>query len=218
MDYIPRNDGSLLQWAINLITCARTNCVRWKITESVEGMSALCDSFSDAIAAASSPNRGKVDVARKNEAHRALVKACRTFVQGFLARNPYVTGDDRLMMGLNIRDDVPTAIADPVGLPAAEITYPGFAQLQLKLKHAEGTPFDKKSDYGIKVCYGVFPATDPPPADVNGLSKSRFSRKKIVLFKFDQLDSGKRAWFCLAYENSKGKSGPLSPMFSAIIP
>jgi hypothetical protein len=53
---------------------------------------------------------------------------------------------------------------------------------------------------------------------VEDLPHSRFTHRKKELFDFDAEDSGKTAYFCIQYENSKAKKGPWSPVFSAVIP
>jgi hypothetical protein len=50
------------------------------------------------------------------------------------------------------------------------------------------------------------------------LPHSKFTRRKKELFDFAQEDSGKRAYFCVRYENAKGEPGPQGPVFSAVIP
>jgi hypothetical protein len=96
--------------------------------------------------------------------------------------------------------------------------YPGRTQLQLLLKHIAGTPFNPKADYGYRIYYGLYTQSDTPPASGIELHESRFSRQKKVLFSFSPSDSGKTAFFSIRYENSKGKTGPWGPLFSAIIP
>jgi hypothetical protein len=46
----------------------------------------------------------------------------------------------------------------------------------------------------------------------------RFVRKKKESFVFQPQDSGKRAYFALRYENSKGEAGPWCPIFSVLVP
>jgi hypothetical protein len=91
---------------------------------------------------------------------------------------------------------------------------------------------DPRAEYGFRIYYGVMPqggatveaATGPrrelikTPVSGEELPHSRFVRHKKELFDFPAEDSGKKAYFCLRYENSKGKSGPWGPLFSAIIP
>jgi hypothetical protein len=57
-----------------------------------------------------------------------------------------------------------------------------------------------------------------PPVSGTELPHSLFTKRKRELFDFPAEDSGKTVYFCIRYENSKGKSGPWGPIFSAVIP
>jgi hypothetical protein len=51
------------------------------------------------------------------------------------------------------------------------------------------------------------------------LHSSKFTRRRIEMVpEFPAEDSGKRVYYCVRYENTKGEAGPWGPMFSAIIP
>jgi hypothetical protein len=50
------------------------------------------DGYEEALERAQASNRGSIDVHNKNTARKVLEKEARNFVQGFLARNPYVRG------------------------------------------------------------------------------------------------------------------------------
>jgi hypothetical protein len=178
----------------------------------------LISDFEEKLQKAMAPNHGRVDSIEKNEAKRWLIVACRNFIQGFLARNPFVTVADREKMGLPVYDKTPTSVADPTGQAEADITYPGRTQLQLLIKHVAGTPLDGKANYGCRVYHGVYAADDTLPASGKDLRESQFTRVKKLLYNFEPEDTGKTAYFAIRYENSKGKTGPWGPLFSAIIP
>jgi len=218
MDYIPKNDNKFLEWARNMFEYARANCNDWKVGEPSDDMVNLVDDFDTALKKATAPNRGKVDILAKNELRKTLEKTCRSYVQGFLAKNPFVTNVDRENMRLTIYDVIPTTVSNPTGQAEAEISFPGRTQLQLRLKHIAGTPTDAKADYGYRIYHSVFPADAPPPASGKDLRESRFTRQKKALFTFQPEESGKTAYFAIRYENNKGVAGPWGPLFSAIIP
>ena len=139
-------------------------------------------------------------------------------MQGFLAKNPNVNNTDRKEMGLPIYDVIPTSVGDPVGLVTATIKYPNEGALELNIKHVEGSPFDKRANYGVKIRSVVAPIDQPSPNEINMLAESRFTRRKKELFTFENQDRQKKAYFCFRYENSKGKAGQWSSIISAVIP
>jgi hypothetical protein len=57
-----------------------------------------------------------------------------------------------------------------------------------------------------------------PPVSGDELPHSLFTKRRKELFDFPMEDSGKTVYFCIRYENSKGKAGPWGPIISAIIP
>ena len=217
-DYIPRQEYKLLDWAKKLAGYATSHCINWKIEAPGAKMSTCINNYETAFMKVISPNRGKVDTLEKNEAKKALIKECRTYTQGFLAKNPYVTDADRKEMGITVRDTTPTSVPDPNGQAVADISYPGRTQLQLRAKHIEGTPENAKANYGYRIFSGIYASGDALPSSGKDLHESKFTRKKKTIYTFEPEDSGKKAFFCIRYENSKGKTGPWGPLFWAIIP
>jgi hypothetical protein len=217
-DYIPTKDHGLLLWSKKFYGYALSKFADWFILSPQADIEEPMKTYEEALTKYQSPNSTKSDYVAKNEAKKALSKALRMYIQAFLAKNYLLTAVDRENLGLPVRDTVRTTVGTPLGFPVAELSYPGFAMLKLTIKHAKDTPFDEKANYGKKLFYGLFALTDIPPKDINDLNKSIFTRKNNVTLTFDQTDSGKKAWFCMCYENSKGVAGPVSPMFSAIIP
>ena len=216
-DYIPRGDLNFLMWTEKFMLYALANYQRWKV-ESPENI--IGDSyklFREKMENASDVNRGKIDVFAKNVAKKALIKACREYIQGFLARNRYVTSEDRATMGIPIYDTVPTPVLDPTGRATAGIIYKGVGILELKIK-PETVTSDKRAEYGVRIYFGVYADSNTYPTSGMDLHESKFTRRKKELFIFQPDQSGKKAFFCMRYENSKGKSGPWGPLLSALIP
>ena len=217
-DYVPRNDKSFHTWIKNIVAYANLNFERWKVSKPSGALVTMIDDFEDKLIRMDDPNHGSVDTREKNDARKALEKEARAFVQGYIAKNPMVTNADKERMELPVYDAKPTPIADPKGQAEADVSYPGKTQLQLRIKHIDGTPADAKAAYGFRVYYGTYTAEETPPVSGKDLRESRFTRQKKILFNFEPEDSGKKTYFAIRYENSKGKTGPWGPMFSALIP
>ena len=215
--YIPSNDGQFSDWAENLYAEAVKGFTKWMIAAPELFLETPLEAFQTKLAKLADPNHGKIDKTEKDVARRVLEKACRDYVQGFLARNPLVTDLDRERLGITIYDTIPTTIAEPTGQADAKITYPGRTQLMLHIQHVDGT-YDRKTNYGCRVYFSAYAPGETPPASGKDLRESKFTRQKKMLFTFQPGDSGKTAYFAIRYENSKGSTGPWGPMFSAIIP
>ena len=126
----------------------------------------------------------------------------------------------------------PSPIPAPEGFAEADVAYPGVHTLDLFPRPVKGQPpLDPRSDYGFRIHWGVMPPGGAPveaatgkkrelmkvPVTGDDLPHSRWTRRRKERFDFNG-DSGKTAYFCICYENSKGEAGRWGPMFSAVIP
>ena len=155
--------------------------------------------------------------AQLRTARTALEATMRDFKRRYFFAPPLVDADF-ISLGLKPRDTIPTPVGDPVGLVAATIKYPHDGAHSLSIKHVEGTPYDSRANYGTKIRSVVLPLDEPSPNEVIALTESRFTRRKTELFTYDKQDRKKMAYYCLRYENSKGKAGQWSAIISAVIP
>ncbi|MDR2928168.1 MAG: hypothetical protein LBV41_08230 [Cytophagaceae bacterium] len=217
-NYIPYNAVAFCNWLKKQISYVMTNGERWRIIAFDDEFTKRFEQFERLVARCEDPTCSKVDIGARNDMRKSIEKEVRDIIQGMIIRNPFVTDDDRRIMGLHIRDTKPTPVGDPVGMVTATVKYLNEGALELHIAHADGSPYDKRANYGVKVVYGVFPFDAPAPDDVNMLQSSLFTRRKKELFVFDKKDAGKKAVFCLRYENSKGKSGQWGTIISAVIP
>ena len=108
MSYIPKNDKAFIAWVRKVIAYAALHFERFKVGAPTAELIAMIDDFGMKLDKIDNPNHGKVDMIEKNDARKTLEKAIRTYVQGFLAKNPNVTNADRESMGLPIYDTTPS--------------------------------------------------------------------------------------------------------------
>ena len=217
-NYIPRGDSAFLLWVKKLLAYVVLHCMRWRVGAPEDSMNDLLITFEQALQKAQEANHGKVDITIKNDARRALEKDVRTYVQGFLARNPYVTNADREEMALPVYDTIPTQVGTPKVRAMGKIIYKGAGSLELHITPEADISEDKRAYYGCKILFGVTDADAPVPTSETELHESVFTRRKREAFIFQPKDSAKRVHFCIRYENSKGQAGPWCPIFSAVIP
>jgi len=216
--YIPRSDSAFLLWVKKLLAYVMLNFERWRIYAPEEKVNVLLTEFEQTLQKAQEPNRGKVDVTNKNDARRALEKEIRTYVQGFLARNPYLTNADRNEMSLTVYDTISTQVGTPKVRAMGKIIYKGAGLLDLHIAPEADISEDRRAYYGCKIVFQVMDFNAPAPIDENELHESRFSRRKKESFVFQPKNSGKKIYFSIRYESSKGAPGPWCPIFSAVIP
>lgn len=130
---------------------------------------------------------------------------------------PPLTEADFISLGLKPKDTSPTPVGIPIIRPQADVRYLSQGVLELTIKPA-GEISDKRVYYGCKVNYEAFSINNEPPTSVRQLFESKFTKRKKEKFVFKSEDSGKKMYFALRYENSKGEAGEWSDIFSAVIP
>ena len=216
--YIPANDPRFMEWVQNLYDESVKGFVKWKIAAPELFLETPMEDFAAKLAKMSDPNHGKIDTLEKNTSRKTLEKACRDYVQGFLARNPLVTDVDRERLGISVYDTIPTNISIPKVRPMIKVVYKGAGLLELHIAPEADISEDRRAYYGKKIQFDLFHADAPPPETRDVLNKGVFTRRKKEPFVFQPEDSAKRMYFCVRYENSKGQAGPWSNIMSAVIP
>jgi hypothetical protein len=176
-------------------------------------------------------SRTSVDVADCNLKMEALKDRMR-YMKAHYFLKPGLKDPDFVALLLPIPDQIKTAVPPPSGFAEADVSYPGVGVLELHCRPVAGQPpLDRRSDFGYRIYYGVYPpggasveqATGKlrllmnPPTNGDELPHSRWGRRAKERFDFNGC-SGMTAYFCIRYENSKGEAGPWGPLFSAIIP
>jgi hypothetical protein len=228
-DYIPRNDGEFNTWFKNLcqyLTVKTTGAnPEWNIPKA--DVDALNDAYIDwyTLYGPCLKPHTRAETAEKDLAKARVKKVIRPFVKQYLHFKP-VTDGDRISMGIPVHDTVPTRIGNPVAQATGDLTFPGVHLVEIKnLRPVGGPPPDPRSDYGVKIFYGLTgepSAKEPfrlsaPPKTGKDLPGSKFTRKKKMLFDFEG-ESGNTVYFCLRYESPTGGEGPFGPVLSAVIP
>jgi hypothetical protein len=232
-DYIPRAYPLFRVWLTNFDNVAQAYQAAWGLPaeECVELHDAAVD-YAQKDDLADSPHATAVNRLERKEANEALIHLVRRFVNKFINLNDAVGDPQRLDLGLHLRNTSHTPTPQPSAQAEAEIRFPGIHLVELYITKIISTGDPSKSDYGARIYFGLMPqggatveaATGPrrelmaPPQTGEELPHSVFTRRKTHRFDFAESDRGKRVYFCIRYENSKGQAGPWGPIFSAIIP
>ena len=217
-NYVPRNDAAFYEWAVNIVSYSAEHHQRWLICSMDAEIETRLAHFKKLVDKCNSSTRSKVDTLDKNEMRKAIEKDMRGYVQGFVIRNPYVTDADRQLMRLPIYATHRTHIGTPAGLVTATVKYLHECALELLIRHVEGTPFDRRANYGVRILHGVLPAETPSTISLQMLNQSVFTRRKKYVFYYSKEDVRKTACFCLMYESRKGEAGQWGQIITAVIP
>jgi hypothetical protein len=219
--------------AKNWVQILGTKADPWGIPSGeVSALTTLTSAADTILTKAMSTERNPVITAQCKEAFDKLTEKMR-FIKNRYFFAPPLELSDFPLLGLKRPDEKPSPVPVPTNQAEGDVSRPGVHLLELHLRPVSGSqPDPHRADYGYRVYWGVLPsggatveeATGPKrelmkaPASGKELPHSRFTRRKKELFDFDQEDSGKTAYFCVQYENSKGDQGPWGPIFSSVIP
>jgi hypothetical protein len=217
LDWMPYKRNEQLDMAKSWTAILAVKQGEWSVPAERTGKLSATLATAEVENSVPAGERNPITNARLNTAFKALTAEMRDIKKRYFYIPP-LTEANMVALGLKIKDNVLTPVSDPTGQAEANIMYPGRTQLQLSIKHIEGTPLDPKAEYGCRIFFKICAYGEIPPTSGKELHESIFTRQRKHLFTFEQEDSGKTAFFCIRYENSKGKSGPWGPVFSAIIP
>jgi hypothetical protein len=216
-DYVPRQDGKLLEWVRNLLSyLVRNGALLGLDPHTWADLEQKILAYSDAYQKAEAPNRGSADVLLKNECRDALKKVVRLYVKEYLEYNHLVTDENRKLMGLPIHDTIPTPAPVSTTAPEAEVKLPSPAVIEVHFKEA-GSPNKRKpkGQSGVEVASAIL---DEKPVDWEELIHSDFATRSPLRLTFKGADRGKTLYFALRWQNTRGEKGPWSEIINAIIP
>jgi hypothetical protein len=127
-----------------------------------------------------------------------------------------ITVEDRLDLGLHVKDTTPSHHPAPTSRPDTDVEPSGKYQHTVITLDSATSKKEKPADaYGVRYAWQLGGTAPASPAD---LPKSKFSRKTSEKFLWDTSDQGKPVHYATAYENSKGDIGPWSAVASTIVP
>ncbi len=174
--------------------------------------------FSNAFQAWKDPSeRTPKKSAMLNEAEEDFKPAYRQLYTGFLRNNPNVKDEDLLAMGLPLRNGTKSTPApDPQTIPEAEVEVmsPGIVIIHFRDRNATKKA-KPQGVHGAEIAWAVL---DKAPVSVKELTNSAFDTKTPYQFSFDGIMRGKRLYFALRWENTRGVKGNWSDIFETVIP
>jgi hypothetical protein len=215
-DYIPKNDEDLLAFVKTLYAYALLHFLRWLIPSPQTFLEAFITAFESALRAYQDPNHGKIDTLNKNEAKKTLIAALRTYIQGFIIRNPEVTDEDKERMDLPLRDPTPTPHPKPDLKPETEAVPSGKGKHTVTaLNPQTGNKHKPPLVSGVAFAHKIRNMNDPKALAED--MPSEFQTSPVRDFQWGEELYGKVVDYACAYENEGGKRGPWSDVANLII-
>ena len=216
-DYVPAAEAKFLEWARNFLNSTLSNHARWEAPNPANSLQAPFNEFEAAYNAAQNPNRGKVDVLRKNKAHKSLEKLLRQYAKAYLFYNPAVSDTDRSEIGLPVYSEKRTRVPVPTTVPQLFIDTATPRRVVIDYKDKGSARRGKPANvHGIEVRWAIL---EQPPADLAELTHSSFDTKPPLTLEFAESERGKRLYLCGRWEiGREGEKGPSGNVEVAIIP
>lgn len=147
----------------------------------------------------------------RKETRKQAVGAMRQFARSNLRFNDYMDDTSKMEMGLAVRDGSSANHPRPANSPETmpENTLNPFEK-KVRAVNRE-TRTSKRPDDACGVRY-AWQLGGTKPTSAEDLPKSRFSRRTSMVISFTEKDAGQPIWFATCYENTKGETGPWSPV------
>jgi hypothetical protein len=133
--------------------------------------------------------------------------------------NPLASNLDLDAMGFPTREEGKRKPA-PVADEAPEITYEVMPRrvrvyyFKPNSKYRRGKP---DGQHGVEILWGLFDASVSGVV-LKDLTTSSFDTASPYTFEFSDVESGKRLFFALRWENTRGEKGPWSDVHTVVIP
>ena len=219
LNNVPRSDAAFFEKSKTVMNYARVNVTRFKLDPAFFG--GVCGQAFDLFAEkyeAYLPveSRTPVITAEKNDAKNVFLPLFRQLVNGLLC-NPNVKNTDLAAMDLRRPDSTRTPMPVPAGWPVVTQVNLNTPRTVI-LNYTDSTSLKKakpKGVYGAVVRYALL---DAPPTDINELVNTLFDTQTPCPIEFTESQRGKKLYFCLAWQNTRGQNGPWGTIGMAIVP
>lgn len=198
-DYIPAGEKEFFDWQNNFATILAAGAATWNVpTATLTSLDSLRNDYENKYALA---NKGKkasrtpLQIKQKKDATKLYEAAIRQVVKEFLAFNSLVSDDDRLNLGITVRDFIKTASTTPKTIPVLTVLPVNGSRLKITVKQQpdadgisrRGKPEDAAS-FEVAIWIG-----DGAPKDGDKCTIKHEYTKSPVTLSFSPEDSNKDA-------------------------
>ncbi|MDR1867120.1 MAG: hypothetical protein LBQ77_02495 [Treponema sp.] len=204
----------LKQWAAGLADTEQQSAFDWNEADCTATIARIM-AFLNARAVYEINNSTQNRIA-KDEAKVEAIRAMRDFANTSIRFNKKMKDEDKLVYGIRPADTKLTTHAPPTSQPSTEVllTLNHYQHRVNALSHGVRATSKPADAYGVRYAWQI---GGGKPASGADLPKTQFSRKTSYTVIFTEADKGKTVYYATCYENSKGQTGPWSPVTEAII-
>lgn len=161
--------------------------------------------------------RTPIKTAMLKETKELFCPIYRQLYTGFLKNNPNVKNEDLVAMGLPERSGAkPTPVPDPQTVPEAKIELPSPGVVLVHFNDKGAMRKAKPAGvHGVEIAWAIL---DDIPVDWSELSNSAFDTHTPYKFTFGGAERGRKLYFALRWENTRGVKGDWSEIYDTVIP
>ncbi|MDR1372050.1 MAG: hypothetical protein LBJ17_02835 [Dysgonamonadaceae bacterium] len=166
--------------------------------------------------AENSLTRNSVTINDRQKSRAVYEKYIRDIVQTYLVRNPNLTDGQRIAIGIPVHKTTHTPAPVNNTAPGFKIKLPSPGVVEVSFFNAENNKMAKpEGQHGAGFAWAVL---DNPPSSYEELIHSAFDTRSPYVFEFDITHSGRRLYFAMRWENTRGVKGHWGKIESTIIP
>ena len=151
----------------------------------------------------------------KNEA-RSIYEPLLRILVGNLEYNTKVTDEERKEMGITGRSTRRTPVLPPTTYPDFTVDTGTIRRLTINFRNHNSK--NKAKPAGVSGAVIRWAMLDAAPEGLEALINSELDTATPFTLDFVDNQRGKRVYFCLAWQNTKGEKGPWSEIGVAIVP
>jgi hypothetical protein len=219
-DYVPTGLAKYKRFAGHFAELVAKKAVLWGVTDPAkEKLTSGNAAWTAAQDEADNPEtRTHIAVEKAHRLRKENTANIRWIVNTYINPNALgtITTEDRVDLGLHIRDTTPTSHQPPKSRPDLDVEPSAKFEHKVTALNPATNKRAKPADaYGVRYAWSLGGTAPASPED---LPKSKFSRKTQEIFSWDPSDQGKAVYYAAAYENSKGERGEWSAITSAVVP
>jgi hypothetical protein len=133
-----------------------------------------------------------------------------------LQHNTHITVEELAAMGIVIRTNAHPHTPVASTYPDHDIDCSMIRRLVVNYKNTDS--LRKARPHGQRGMVIRWMIRDTEPAQIEDLINVGFDSRSPFVLEFDEPNRGKKVYFCMCWENTRGEKGPWGKIFSAIIP
>jgi hypothetical protein len=214
--YLPRKDSELLTWLENFISQIIIHANEWDIPQQeIDALKEYLNRFESLYSITNSPLRTSIAVSQKNQARQEILTLVRRMID-FRLRNPVITDDQLVAMGLNVKDKIRTPVPPPTGHPQVYISVVDARRIKIFFRDQDSKK--KAKPYGVTAAVLSYAVLNAPPAKHEDLNRVVLVTRTPYILTFTEEERAKTVYVAMRWMNKKGQTGTWSEIVSAIIP